>query len=98
MIRIKKIFHREEFRIAIFFPVSAPLTVLVKKAGAVWSRTHKCWHVPYTKADYNQLQQLFPEIEVIKESTGGRSLTAISPPVLLTSSLGHPKSFKKVQD
>lgn len=90
MIQIKKIFHRGEFRIAIYFPVNAAITVQVKKAGAVWSQTNKCWYVSYTKENYNQLQQLFPEIEVIKESSESGEKKTIATPVLKPDKLMVP--------
>ena len=69
MIQVKKILHRDEYRIAIYFKLDAELTKKAKLANASWSRTHKCWHVPYNKESYNLLQRLFPEIEVIFRRT-----------------------------
>ncbi len=31
-----------------------------------WSLTHRAWHIPYTKAAFDQLKTLFPDIEFQK--------------------------------
>lgn len=80
MIQIKKIFHRDEYRIAIIFPVDAALTKKVRAVNGRWSRTHKCWYVDYNKEKYNQLQATFSEIEVIKDEL--ELQPNIGPPVI----------------
>ena len=67
MIRIKKIFHRGDFQIAIYFEPNPQLTKLVRSVKAVWSKTYKCWYVPYNKEKYNELQQTFKITEVIAD-------------------------------
>jgi len=67
LIHLKKIFHKGEDRIAVFFPDNAALNKQLHTAGAVWSKTHKCWHVEYSKEKYNLLQKIFPDINIIKE-------------------------------
>lgn len=36
----------------------------MKQIGARYSRTHRCWHLEYTKANYNLLQKHFDNLEV----------------------------------
>lgn len=59
----KKIFHRGENRIQVVFPHDDALTERLKIIDDTkWSKTLRSWHIPYTKAAYNQLIKLFPEI------------------------------------
>lgn len=67
LIRIKKIFHKGEYRIALLFPEDGELNKKARQAGALFSKTYQCWHVAYTKEKYHELKKLFPEIEVIKD-------------------------------
>ena len=67
MIRIKKIFHRGDYQIAIYFEPNQQLTKLVRSVKAVWSKTYKCWYIPYNKEKYNELRQTFEMIEVIAD-------------------------------
>ena len=67
MIKIKKIFHRGDYQIALFFDVNAELNKKVKLINGSWSKTNKCWYVPYNKEKYNELQRIFKEIEIIAE-------------------------------
>ncbi|MBC7938099.1 MAG: tyrosine-type recombinase/integrase [Rhizobacter sp.] len=69
MIRIKKIFHRSAFRIALYFPADTAMNKRARKAGALWSKTYQCWYVDYSKEKYNELQHVFSEIEVIKDDS-----------------------------
>lgn len=65
MIRLKKIFHRGEFQIGLFFGFDEELKIKAKRIGAVWSRTHKCWYVLYNKENYNQILRNFDRVEII---------------------------------
>lgn len=67
-ISIKKIFHRGDFKIAIYFPPSKEIKEKVLGLDASWSHTHKCWCIEYSKEKYNALLNLFPAVEIIKES------------------------------
>lgn len=50
---LKAFFHNKMECIGIFFRQNATLNyIFQKKAGARWSRTHKCWHVPCTEKNY----------------------------------------------
>jgi hypothetical protein len=79
VIKIKKIFHRGDYQIAIYFDGDVELTSKVRAANATWSKSQRCWYVPYTKERYNQLKELFTEIEVIPEGD--------DPPVALPKGL-----------
>ena len=45
-VRLAPLVHRKERRIALHFPYDSDLIAAAKAAGARWSNTHKCWHVP----------------------------------------------------
>src|SRR5665647_1150313 len=53
---LKPLFHKSKECIAIYSVQNATLNYYFqKKAGAKWSRTNKCWYVPCTKKNYEQL-------------------------------------------
>ncbi|HEY8689349.1 MAG TPA: tyrosine-type recombinase/integrase [Chitinophagaceae bacterium] len=55
-VTLKAFFHNEMECIGIFSGENATLnTIFQKKAGARWSRTHKCWYMPCTKKNYEML-------------------------------------------
>ncbi len=67
MIKATKIVHREETRIKVDFPYNQEFIALLRKVeGAKWSKTHKAWHIPYTKEAFGKLKSLFPNIVVDK--------------------------------
>lgn len=46
LVRVEKLFHRDEECLALFFPFDSALISRVKKIpGATWSKTNKCWYV-----------------------------------------------------
>ncbi len=87
LIRIKKIFHKGVYRIALLFPVDGELNKKALQAGALFSKTHKCFHVAYSKEKYHELKELFAEIEVIKEDSDGDQVPSGNASVSLTNIL-----------
>ncbi|MDO9254732.1 MAG: site-specific integrase [Bacteroidales bacterium] len=64
MIKILKIYHRDQHRLKLEFPYNTEMMALVRNVeGAAWSKTHKAWHIPDTKEAYAQLLAHFPDIE-----------------------------------
>ncbi len=63
-IRIKKINHRGNFRIALVFDYNDQIKQCIKKMGANYSKTHNCWYIDYTAANYQLLKENFDEIEI----------------------------------
>lgn len=58
-----KIIHKGEERIKVDFPYNQDIASKLRQInGAKWSATYKAWHIPSTKADFEQLKNLFPEI------------------------------------
>ncbi|MBK8338993.1 MAG: site-specific integrase [Flavobacteriales bacterium] len=58
-VRLAAITHNSERRIALRFPYDAALISVAKSAGAQWSATHKCWHVPNGREHISALFKVF---------------------------------------
>jgi len=66
-----KITHRNELRIRIDFPYNRELVSQLKQIpDARWSKTHKAWHIPYTKEAFEQLKAMFPDVEYASPPVG----------------------------
>ena len=63
-ITLKKIFHRNDYRIAILFTFDANIIAILKKMDASYSKTHRCWYVNYSKAYYQLLKNTFPTLVI----------------------------------
>ena len=62
--KLSKITHHNELRIRVDFAYNAETTARLKQIpDARWSQSLKCWHVPYSKEVFEQLKELFPEVE-----------------------------------
>ncbi len=72
MIQLKKIFHREEHQIGIYFGFDDALKNKAKSIGARWSKTNKCWYVLYNKENYNEIKRIFGEVEIVKDDNNER--------------------------
>lgn len=71
-ITLKKIWHRGQNRIAIFFRWDDIKTrQKMKKLGARFSKTHRCWHLEYNKPNYHLLKKHFEHIK-IENSTSSK--------------------------
>lgn len=56
-IHLKPLQHKGIERIGIYFEKNVAIqTLLQKQAGARWSNTHTCWHIPCTKESYEALE------------------------------------------
>ena len=67
MVILRKIQHREVPRIGLFFGYDEQLIQNARSIGARWSRTQRCWHVDYSKENFQKVKQVFPEIEIIND-------------------------------
>lgn len=77
--RLRPLHHRGEKRIKVEFPKNDLAIAAVKKVqGRRWSRTHCCWHVPYSSAAYRELQQHF-ELTLMDEAAVPAKQTPASP-------------------
>ena len=107
-ITLRKIWHRDAFRIGIFFERDFSVISVLKKHKAEFSRTKLCWYVDYTTANYQLLLTLFPDLKIVKSvvhseptlvtDSGSRDLSPIASSAIQlgTSSLGNPEHTKNV--
>jgi site-specific recombinase XerD len=65
-ITIKKIWHKEAFRIGVFFEKDYEKVIKLKKIHATFSITHKCWYLNYDKENYQKLLSIFPDLIIEK--------------------------------
>lgn len=59
MIFLSKIEHRGETRIKIKFKHDNLFIQKIKSIGGRWSQTKRCWHLPYLKKSFVQLESTF---------------------------------------
>lgn len=67
MIQIRKLYHRGDYRIGLYFGFEPDLKEKAKSIDALWSQTNKCWYVSYSKENYNRIIRTFGEVEVLKD-------------------------------
>jgi site-specific recombinase XerD len=72
MLQIKKIYHRENFQIGLFFDFDENLKNKAKSIGAHWSQTYKCWYVLYNKENYNLILRTFDDVEIVRDENNER--------------------------
>jgi len=59
-VSISPLQHRGAQRIKVGCPFDEGIISKIKQIeGRLWSKTHSCWHVPYSPAAYRQLKDLF---------------------------------------
>ena len=72
---LKRIFHRNEWRYAIYFDYDDNLGVLVKSIdGIKWSQTNKCWYAGNDEESLKQILAVFrgsADIDISAISSGG---------------------------
>ncbi len=62
-IRIERIYHKGQDRIAVYMPyLHEKLQAVINIPGRRWSKTRKCWHLEYCKENIEILKALFPEL------------------------------------
>ncbi len=88
-ISIKKIWHREKWIIGVYFPYDSNIKLLLKQQGALYTKTHGCWYLPYDDLSYYFLKQHFSEIDIINEQPTNLMAepTALDPPSVAKSDL-----------
>ncbi len=77
MITAKKIIHRGILRIKVDFPYNQAFAQILQQIEvAKWSKTHKAWHIPYTKTAFEHLKRLFPET-IIETAETNKPITVL---------------------
>lgn len=61
---LRKLLHNGSIRIGIEFDSLALYNKRAKEIGAVWSATHKCWHLAYNKENYKAIKGVFSDCEI----------------------------------
>lgn len=66
MILLSKIEHRGATRIKVQFDLNAQLHSKVRSLeGRLWSRTKRCWHLPYSKKSFENLKTVFGSTNLV---------------------------------
>lgn len=68
-IRIEKIFHHGAYRIGVFFDKDFEVIAVLKRLGATYSGSRRCWYLDYSKVSYHLLRSHFPDLVVVTESS-----------------------------
>ncbi|MBD8490742.1 phage integrase N-terminal SAM-like domain-containing protein [Echinicola sp. CAU 1574] len=58
-ISIKSIIHRDQAVLGMYFPYNPRLIQLCKQLGANWSKTQRCWWIPDSPSNRDQIQASF---------------------------------------
>jgi len=59
-VMVEAVKHRGEKRIKLVFSYNTELIAKVRQIpGARWSRTMKCWHVPYNESYMAEIMMIF---------------------------------------
>ncbi|MFQ5445691.1 MAG: tyrosine-type recombinase/integrase, partial [Saprospiraceae bacterium] len=67
-VTISPLQHRGARRIKVECPFDPAVISQIKKVkGRQWSKTHHCWHVPYTTEAFRQLKEMF-DVSISPES------------------------------
>jgi integrase/recombinase XerD len=75
-VTLKPLYHRQQECIGIYFENNSQLNGAIRKnAGARWSQTNKCWHIPLSKENYNKLFFALKGIAIIEQSALHKYLT-----------------------
>ena len=64
-IQVKRIYHRNKWRLALLFEYNPILIQQVKQLNEVkWSATKKCWYLPFESNALDQLKKFFPDLSI----------------------------------
>lgn len=88
MIIVQLINHYEERRIRVDAKNEYDFSFKIRKIkGRRWSKTKVCWHIPYDKKAYNELQTLF----------GKQNIKVVAPTIQTKQVVSKPKSVKIIE-
>jgi len=77
---LRKLFHRDRYRIGLFFTHDVSIQTTIKKIGGIYSKTHRCWYVDYSKEQYAVLKKLFPDL-IVEQPVAGKVISRDLPPI-----------------
>lgn len=65
-IYLRPLFHRNNNCIGIYVAHNKSfIELLKKKVGALWSKSNKCWYIPYNKESYQLLKKTFKQVATL---------------------------------
>lgn len=78
-IRIKKIIHRGDKRLAIFLPPDKKCHALIRKiTGVRWSQSRRCWHIPGSEESFSEFKETFTNAKIEEENPDEQDLKRLS--------------------
>jgi len=77
---IKKILHKNKFRIGIFFPYNKTENNIAKRIDAIYSKTFHCWHIPYSRESYELALKAYKNYAVEVEKSPSIIVQQPEPP------------------
>jgi site-specific recombinase XerD len=96
-INIKKILHQHVFRIGLMFEPNKDLNAIVQLMGGRYSKTLRCWHLPYQRDVFAKLQYTLAGHElVIEDQDLPDYVTQADLPALPLAERIRPQPQKKV--
>lgn len=67
-VELSGFYHKGSHRLGIHFDNYGSINGPLHKAGALWSRTHKCWHVPLHKQAFDKVMAILTPLASINRS------------------------------
>ena len=92
-VSLKKLLHHGSWQIGIYFPYNTEAAEVCRQIGARWSRTQRCWYMPYGKEAYALIKNAFEHIEILKEA-GDDSRPAPEPGEAMSRDHAHTDSHQ----
>lgn len=64
-VHLRKILHNNSISIGIYFENLRGLNKRAREIGAKWTRTFKCWYLPYNTQSYEAIKRIFKDCGII---------------------------------
>lgn len=77
-ITIKKLWHRNAFRIGIYFSYNLETITKLKKLNATYSNSNKCWYIDYSPQSYATLKENFDLISIATNTIAIENATLVT--------------------
>ena len=61
---VKKIWHRDAYRIGLFFGYDTKKIAILKTIGGKYSKTQSCWYLDYCADSYRELKKHFSDLSI----------------------------------
>ena len=94
MIQTSKINHQGEDRLKLLFAYNDFIINKIRHIeGAVWSKTLRAWHIPFTEEAFGEFKKLFPDI-VLPDPAGSANMSGTEELTEATNAPVPPLSAK----